>query len=123
MIVPGSNLLNLAMGPIRRQAPQWRAWVSRGEAPDGTYVSIYADPLGIDGSMQPVNRDQYQALGLNFEKNYSRLWTTFPVMPMDRDRRGDILLWNGKTWECQSDMDWSGTDGWKRMLCVEVPAP
>jgi len=123
MIVPGSNLLNLAMGPIARQAPQWRAWTGRVIGPAGDYVDTYADPVGITGSMQPVNKDQYQQLGLTFEKSYSRLWTSAAVQPLSRDRRGDIIEYGGRFWECQSDMDWTTADGWKRMLCIEVPSP
>jgi hypothetical protein len=121
MIVPGSNLLRLAMGPIARQKLQHRAYISRTINAAGDYVSTFADPVDITGSFQPVNRSLYQQLGLNLEKNYSTLYTQANVMPTERDREGDYVVFGGSTWQCNSEQDWRAVDGWRKLLCVEVP--
>jgi hypothetical protein len=120
-MIPGSNLLRMAMGPIARQALTWRAWVSRSANAAGDYVNVFADPVPITGSMQPVKADLYVALGLNLEKNYSFLWTEAAVMPLDRDRPGDVVLYDGKSWQVTGDRNWAPADGWRKLLCVEVP--
>lgn len=122
MNVPGSNLLGLALRAIRPQILQHRAFVSRAVNGAGEYVSTFAAPVDITGSMQAVNKKLYQALGLHLSKNYSTLYTSASVNATERDREGDLILWNGKTWQCESDQDWGAVDGWRKFLCVEVPA-
>lgn len=122
MFVPGANILNLAMGPIARQSLQHRAFVSRAVNAAGDWQSTFATAVTITGSMQPVKKDLYQALGLDLAKNYSNLYTSADVRPVARDREGDLLTFGGRTWQAISDQDWRGVDGWRKIMCVEVPA-
>ncbi len=122
-MIPGSNLLNMAMGPIARQRPQWRAFISRALNAVGDWESTFAEPVDITGSMQPVNVALYSQLGLDLQKNYHHLWTSADVLATNRDREGDLVIFGGKHWQCQSDRDWRMVDGWRKMLMVEVPAP
>lgn len=120
-MTPGSNLLAQALGIIQPQTVQWRAFVSRTENSVGDTIPVFAAPVDLPQcSMQPVNKNLYQQLGLNFDKNYSTLWVFGPVKPTGRDRDGDIILFAGKTWQCSSDRDWSNVGEYTRMLCVEV---
>ena len=32
-----------------------------------------------------------------------------------------VVSFNGKTWQCESDQNWAGVDGFTKMLCVETP--
>lgn len=122
MLVPGSNLLALAMGPIARQTLQHRAFVSRSTNAAGDFVSTFAAAVDITGSFQAVNRNTYQLLGLNLQKKYSNLYTPANVRTVERDREGDLVTFGGETWQCESDQDWRGVDGWRKILCVLVPA-
>lgn len=119
-MTPGSNLLGVALGAIQPQTLQLRAFASRAENAAGDTVSVFAAPVDIFGSMQPVDKKLYQQLGLNFAKNYSTLYVFGAVQPVARDRDGDIVLFGGKTWQCESDRDWSGVGEYRRVLCVEV---
>lgn len=123
MNVPGSNLLRLAMGPIARQKLQHYAFTGRTINSVGDQVSTFAAPVGITGSFQALNRRLYQDLGLNFAKDYSMLYTQADVMPTERDREGDLVAFAGEFWQCSSDQDWRAVDGWRKLLCVKVPAP
>ncbi len=120
-MIPGSNLLNMAMGPIARQSVQWRAWTSRALNAAGDWVSTFAEATTISGSMQPVSTALYMQLGLDLRKNYHHLWTTADVRATTRDREGDLIVFGGKSWQCQSDRDWRMVDHWRKMLMVEVP--
>lgn len=122
MNVPGSNLLALAMGPIASQQLGWRAFVSRTTNAPGDVVSTFASEVQIYGSFQPVNKALYQQLGLDLAKSYWNLYTSADVHPTARDCEGDMLSYNGKTYQAESDQDWRGPDGWRKLLCVEVPA-
>lgn len=121
-MIPGSNLLQMAMGPIARQSVQWSAWQSRVVNEAGDWVSTFADPVTITGSMQPVDRKLYQQLGLSLSRDYSTLWTSADVRVTDEDREGDKVLWAGAIWQAESDRDWRPADGWRKVLCVKVPS-
>lgn len=120
MIIPGANLLALALHTINPQLLQHRAFVSRSVNAAGDYVSVFADPVGIQGSMQPVDTALYQLLGLNLARRYAHLWTTAEVRVTNTDRQGDYVDFAGRTWQCESDRDWRDIDGWRKVLCVEV---
>lgn len=121
-MTPGSNLLALALSAIRPQTLQLRAFVSRTENETGDTVATFATAVNFQGSMQPVDKQLYQRLGLNFAKNYSTLWVFGSVQPVARDRDGDIVIFGGKTWQCESDRDWSGVGEYRKVLCIEVQA-
>lgn len=120
MIVPGSNLLNMALRVIQPQGLGWRAFVSRSVNAAGDFVNTYADSVNIQGSMQPLEKKLYQELGLNLAKNYSVLFTSAQVRHTTEDRSGDLLTYGGLTWCAESDTDWAVADGWRYILCVEV---
>lgn len=122
MNIPGANLLSMASRVIRFETIGHRAFVSRAVNAAGDFVSVFADPVDIQGSMQPLNKKLYQELGLNLSKNYIMLYTSAAVSPPVRDREGDLLTFGGKTWQCESDQSWASVDGFTKMLCVEVPS-
>ena len=119
-MIPGSNILGAALRVIQPQTLQLRAFLTRSENAAGDTVPVFAAPVSFHGSMQPVSKDLYQQLGLNFAKNYSTLYVFGDVRPLARDRDGDIILFDGKTWQCESDRDWSGVAEYRKVLCVEV---
>lgn len=120
-MIPGANLLGLAFRAIRPQKMPWRAFTGRTENAAGDTVATFAPAVEIKGSIQPVDMKLYQELGLNLAKNYSTLYVFGPVQPTARDRDGDLVLFNGSTWQCESDRDWSGVGEFRKILCVEVP--
>lgn len=115
------SLLDLALRALPPQTVQHRAFVSRAENGVGDTVTTYAAPVSIQGSIQPVDSRLYQELGLNLARNYSILWTSANVRSTARDIDGDLVLFNGLTWLCESDRDWHGAQGFRKILCVEVP--
>lgn len=121
MRVPGGNILGMALRVIVPQTVQWRAFVSRDENSVGDTIPVFADPVDIaQCSVQPVDKKLYQQFGLNLAKNYETLWTMGPVYPTARDRDGDIILFGGKTFQCESDRFWPDVGEYRRILMVEV---
>ena len=121
MNIPGANLLSMAARVIRMETLQHRAFVSRALNGAGDYESTFAAPVAIQGSFQAVNSKLYQQLGLNLTKNYAMVYTSANIRATERDTEGDLILFAGKAWQCQSDQNWRAMDGFKKMLCVEVP--
>lgn len=120
MLVPGSNLLNLAARAINMQAPQVQPFTGRTKNAAGVFAPQYGPAAAVVGSVQPVSRTAYQALGLDLSRYYVVLYTSQRLRVIERDQSGDRVTYGGRQFEAQSDMDWSNQDGWSSYLCVEV---
>lgn len=122
MMVPGSNLLNMALGVIQ---PTRGATVKEylGEVDNafgGTEVS-YRDPKPlVNVSIQPMTKQQVQVSGLAVNKTYIQIWVSQSVQGAYRGRQNDIVTWAGYDWEVQPDSDWLIQDGWVRIIAVKL---
>ena len=126
MIVPGSNLLSLALrvsAPLTLGAARIRRYQGRATNAAGFDVPTYADSVDLpaDTCAQPVPRNRYQMQGLDYAKDYITIYTTASCACTDRDTNGDVIEWDGRLWLCASKTAWRTVDGWEKVVCVEVP--
>lgn len=121
MLVPGSNLLALANRVIATQTLSYAAYSSRTANSVGVWNTAYAAPVIIRGNIQPVPRNRYENMGLDFQKNYATIFIQKNVIDIARDVSGDQFTYNGRIFEAISRTDWFGQDSWDSVLCVEVP--
>ncbi|WP_197335302.1 phage collar protein [Ralstonia solanacearum] len=70
-MIPGSNLLGLALSVIGKQRVEYFRYIGRKTNDIGDDVSVYADPVPMFGSVQAVDRNMYQYLGLDFQSAIS----------------------------------------------------
>lgn len=122
MNIPGANLLNIAARVLRFETVGHRTFTGRAVNAAGDWVSTFAASVDISASVQAVNSNLYQQLGLDLTKNYVMMYTSADVNGSSRDREGDMLTFAGKTWQAQSGQDWRAMDGFRKVLCIEVPA-
>lgn len=122
-MIPGMNLLNLALTVIAPATVTYYAYTSRALNAAGVYITTFAAGVDIVGSVQPVPRQLYADMGLDYTRNYVMLYADTPIGDVTRDRTGDQIGFNGKRWQVESANDWQAIDGWSGVLCVEVPAP
>jgi hypothetical protein len=120
MLVPGSNLLGIALRAI---TPTGGAQVKRfvGESTNdfGSVIKTYTDPEPMLGcSVQPVTSATIQQLGLSLTKAYVNIWTQSNVQAGYDGKEGDIILWDGSEWEVLSPTNWQVQDGWKQIIAV-----
>lgn len=120
MIVPGSNLLRMAMGVIGAQEVQWLQFLGKTTNAAGIDVPTFAEPVTVYGSFQAVGQNLLQNLGLDWTKNYATFYATMDFGDVERDKTGDRLVYGGKTFSCESKTPWFEQDGWSRVLCVEI---
>jgi hypothetical protein len=123
MNIPGVNLLALAQTAIGSQIAQLYAYTSRTSNAIGQYVTVFADPVNISGSFQPVPRQKYAELGLDFTKTYAWFYSSAQILDVARDRSGDQIAFGGKRWEVSGNNDWKAIDGWNGVLLVAVTSP
>ncbi len=121
MIIPGGNVLNLALSVIQKQALSYYAFNNRVLTDIGTYVTGFSSPVTVYGSFQPVPRNLYEQLGLDLQKNYSNIYISKGILDVDRDVSGDQFSFNSNTWQVLSRTDWFALDGWDAILCIQVP--
>lgn len=119
-MIPGSNLLNLALSVVGAQTLAYFAYTGRQTNAAGYDVTTYADPVDISGSFQPVPRAQYSNLGLDYQKTYWNFYVSADVLDVARDVSGDQLAFEGLRYQCESITPWRAIDGWNAVLCVEI---
>lgn len=119
-MIPGQNLLNMALTLIARQTLLYYKFAARVQNSIGQDVTVYSAPLLITGSWQPVPRQLYQIYGLDLQKEYFTFYTSNDVLDVQRNVSGDQVAFNGKRYQCESNNDWYELDKWKGILCVYV---
>jgi hypothetical protein len=120
MIVPGSNLLNLASQLIAfQEAKHWRnrAVVEGG---DGINAPTYYPAEDIFVSIQPVPRNLYEMNGLDLQREYVTVYASTRLHDVRRDKAPDMVDFAGDRYTVESNEDWRNQDGWLGSICVKV---
>lgn len=120
MRVPYSNLLAMALKVISPSTFLLFPSPSRALNSIGMYVSSYSPPLTLSGSVQAVNRNVYQQLGLDLQKNYIEIWVSADANDIARGRSGDKVVWQGYEYQLVTEVNWRKIDGWISVMAVEV---
>lgn len=121
MSVPGSNLLSQALTLIASQAITYLAYVSRSTNAIGMQVPVYAAPVTLMGSIQPVARQLLETLGLDLQRHYVNIYVSNSLIDIRRDVSSDRFQFAGATFQGISLTKWFSVDNWNAILCVEVP--
>lgn len=120
MTVPGSNLLKRAFNLIARQSFDYYPYVSRTLTSNKLYKATYGQARHLKGSVQPVSRKLYEAMHLDFQKNYYNIYVPTDVIDVRRDVSGDYFVFNGMKLQAESITAWYQMDGWVAVLTVQV---
>lgn len=120
MSIPGSNLLNQAFRVIKPSEIQYMKWNGRSLNAARQYVDTYDAAVPMKASVQAVDRSRYLEMGLDFQKDYVRIWARADLISLDRDYSGDLFIWNGKQYKLNDDTDWDVMDGWARATAVRI---
>jgi hypothetical protein len=121
-MIPGINLLGVALQMIASESVEYFGDSSREKQPNGVYLTEYAAPVTIDEcSVQAVDRTKYQAAGLDFQKTYVEWFVpNQQIVTVERAKSGDVIEWNGGRYQLNSGIDWTGQDDWGSALCVLI---
>lgn len=122
MSVPGMNILSMALSVIASQPITYLAYVSRSTNTIGLQNAVYAAPVTINGSIQPVQRELMETLGLDLQRNYQRIFVPNQIIDIGRDVTSDKFQFQGVTYQGLSLTKWIGVDGWNECLVIEVPS-
>ena len=121
MTVPGSNILATALSVIAASPIQYYAWQSRTTNSIGYDTNVYAAPVTLYGSVQPVQRNLYEQYGLDLQKTYLWVYLRSSVLDINRDTSSDVLVFNANNYQILSQTNWYPIDGWTAFIAVQVP--
>lgn len=119
-VVPGENNLDDAFLAIGTDFIDYLQYDSRTLNDVGQWVTKYKDPVPVEASVQAVSRSVYVKFGLDFQKNYIKIFVKIDVQDIDRDMTGDRFLIYGKRYQIETQSGWFNMDGWVSAICVEV---
>jgi len=124
VIIPGSNLLALALTVIASTPVQYFQFQSTATGPTGLETATYAAPVTIPkGSVQPVDRSRYSAYGLDWEKSYVAWFVpklAASSITRNPDNSGDVIECNGRRYQLMSGTNWYNIDGWMSLLGIDI---
>ena len=115
------NLLNQAHTIIPSVTMSLMPFLRRDQQPNGAYLNVYSDAIPVTGSAQPVQRQAYEMLGLDFNKNYIMVYSSTSISDVGRGTSSDRLRYDNKLFSAVGKNDWTPYDGWNGILFVEMP--
>lgn len=86
----------------------------------GRDVPKYADPKPVTGSVQAVSNKLYEQLGLDLDKNYKIIYSPELIQSIAEKIQPDRIVYNNRTFEVVENKDWYETNGYTRILVVEL---
>lgn len=124
MIVPGSNLLAMALTVIGSTPVTYYRYLGETTGPTGLDTVTFADGVVVSvGSVQAVDRSRYQEFGLDWMKSYI-VWYVpeldASAIARNPDNSGDVIEVNGRRYPLIGGTDWFRIDGWLSMIGVDT---
>lgn len=121
MIVPGSNLLNMAMGLIAPQSVMLYRATGTTTRADGIKITSYGPgEVVTGGSVQAVNRARYNELGLDLKKQYVMWYAGTSATGTTRTSPGDQFVFAGVRYQLLDENDWLNIDGWQGLMAIGI---
>lgn len=119
------NLLELAL-PIIHTVTEaaagvfsFRSLIGEKKNAIGVKVPTYGGWTAVSGEVQPVQRSRYEALGLDWSKNYINAWGSVIMKSVTEMKQPDQILWNGMLWLVTSVNEWNPQNGWVNVTAVQ----
>lgn len=114
-----SNLLLQALTVIPPKTVIYKKFKGNVRKPNGVLVPEYEEPITISMAIaQPVSKEAYQKLGLDFQKEYRKVWIPINAMAMSNQLSSDKFIIDNQTWNVWGDTIWETYDGWNEILVV-----
>lgn len=120
MLVPGSNLLGIALGVIGAQTPTYFERTGRTKDAVGVWSTTFAPGVEITGSWQPLDKKTIALLGLDMAKDYNRFVGPRAFNTVDDDQGADEFEYGGKRWRVTGKVEWVRQDGWSSVIVVDI---
>ena len=108
------NIVEPATGSFK-----FRSMVSEEVNEIGVPVPTFSAWGECMGTVQPVNRSRYDALGLDWSKKYVNAWGSITLNTVDMDKQPCQILWQGYLWNVTSVDQWDPHNGWCHVMACQ----
>lgn len=119
-MIPGSNLLGEAFDVLGTQIISYRNFQSRIQNSQFQFISQFSAPADLESMVQRVPREQYVAFGLEWQRNYVKVFAPYDMIDLDRDHAGDQFIYRRRLFQLESQGTWFEQDGWAVCLAVDI---
>jgi hypothetical protein len=120
MLVPGSNLLNLAHRLISWQNITYFVNTGRTLNAAKQWVAQYGPGQPMQCSVQAINRSTYVAMGLDFNVLAVQVFAPLDLIDLQRDSSGDQFEYNGDRYKMANGQNWFEQDGWATCMAIRI---
>lgn len=118
-MIPGDNLLAMALSIMGTQDVQYYAFASRSVNTIGYEVNTYDEPVTITGSLQALPLNEYEKFGFDMAREYVTFFANLQMKESGRDRSSDYFTANGFRYSIVLVTDWSAIDGWSEVKAIK----
>lgn len=122
MSIPGSNLLRQAAKVIKFTSVQYFKYAGKTLNARRENVDTYDAAVTLSASVQAVPRAKYMELGLDFQKNYIKMFASKNLIDVQRDYSGDLFVYGGRKYKLIDNTNWYLQDGWATALAIDIGA-
>lgn len=119
-MIPGINLLEIALGAIASQEGQWLRFAGNTENSQGQEIPSYDAPISVYGSFQPTDAKTVQERGLDTTQKYRTFYTSNPIAITERSTSPDLMIFYGRKYQVTGDTDWFPQDGQKAVILIDI---
>lgn len=115
-----NNLLQMAHQLIPYQSAQYFQFTGKVKGLNLLETSQYSPPTPVKVKINAVKSGLIKRLGLDYNKNYMRLFSTPAVSGLSRVNDGDQFEFDGRRWQIETQTGWFATAGWDSFVMVDV---
>lgn len=113
------NVLLKALSAVPPSSLVYKKFLGNKRALNGILLPDYADSVVISSaSIQPVPTRVYQMLGLDFQREYRRVFVPTAAVSLEGQLSSDIFEFDGKVWRSVGNTPWNSYDGWNELIVV-----
>ena len=113
------NLLEQALRILPAVMFEHRYFLGELKNEIGIKVPTYSGWTQCRGMVQPVQRSKYEALGLDFAKDYINVWGSIPLHSVGLQNQPDQLRWNGFLFTITAVNEWNQYNGWVNVTAAQ----
>lgn len=122
-VIPGGlNLLRAANKLIGFTPATHRRWKANEKVEGGDLQPVFFAGEQIAVSIQPVGRQLLEQMGFDLQKDYVTIYSdaAIKVRDVERGTGADLLIFEGKTYQAESNTPWLSQNGWRGTIFVMV---
>lgn len=113
------NVLTKALGAIPPSTLVYKKFAENKRALNGMLIPSYNAPITIsNASIQPLPTKIYQMMGLDFQRDYRRIFVPTSAVSLDGQLSADIFEFDNRTWHAIGNTVWHSYDGWNELIVV-----